>query len=171
MTTGKTSKRPGKMKGGGRTKEPLELPPVDQALKVEVHSLSLLRIEGIGAVHVERLARAGIKSLQSLFNRGRTPKGRREIAAESGIDERIILNWVNRADLMRLHGIGEEYADLLEQAGVDTPVELAHRVPENLYRKLVEENQNKKITRRTPSLKQVSAWVQEAKKLPRVVTY
>jgi predicted flap endonuclease-1-like 5' DNA nuclease len=152
-------------------KKPLELPPVDQALKATVHSLTLLSFEGISVAQVNRLAKAGIRSLQALFKRGATSKGRREIANQSGIDERAILDWVSRADMLRVRGIGHTYAELLEQAGVDTPVELAHRAPQNLYQRLIQVNREKNLLRRTPSLKQVEDWVHTARNLPRVVEY
>jgi len=83
----------------------------------------------------------------------------------------LILEWVNQADLFRLKGVGEEYSDLLESAGVDTVVELAHQEAENLYEKLVAVNQEKKLVRKLPTLEQVKSWVEQAKKLPRVVTF
>lgn len=154
-----------------KTKKSLELPPVDQTLKAEVHSLTLLQLEGIGAAQVKRLALAGIHSLQGLFTRGATSRGRHEIAAKSGIAEGTILSWVSRADLLRVRGIGQGYANLLEQADVDTPVELAQRVPENLHQRLLELNTKKYITQRVPGLKQVKDWVHAARKLPRAVEY
>lgn len=172
MNVETTPESPGREQDAKRAnKKNLELPPADQSLKAEIHSYTLLQLEGIGVNHVKRLARAGIRSLQSLFRRGATRKGRHEIAAEIGVDERKILNWVSRADLLRVRGIGQEYADLLERAGVGTPVELAHRKPENLHRSLLEVNETKRLTRRSPSLKQVTGWVHEAKRLPRAVEY
>ena len=90
---------------------------------------------------------------------------------QSGISKKLILKWVNRADLFRIKGIGEEYADLLEIAGVDTVPELAQRNPENLYQKLLEVNQEKKLVRRSPAQDQVSDWIEQPQGLPRVITY
>jgi predicted flap endonuclease-1-like 5' DNA nuclease len=98
-------------------------------------------------------------------------KGRRELAAKSGIDPDLILRWTNHADLFRIKGVGEEYSQLLEAAGVDTVPELAQRVPANLLAKLTEVNQKKKLVRRLPVLSQVVSWVAQAKQLPRVITY
>jgi predicted flap endonuclease-1-like 5' DNA nuclease len=106
-----------------------------------------------------------------LLEKGATPKGRKKIAEKAGISEKLILEWVNHADLFRVRGVGEEYADLLEEAGVDTVPELAQRKPENLYQKLREVNQAKKLVRRPPSQAEVSSWVKQAKELDRVVTY
>ncbi len=132
---------------------------------------SIIKIEGIGKVYTEKLAAAGIKTTEKLLEDGCKAKAREELAAKTGVPAKSILEWVNRADLMRIKGVGEEYSDLLEVAGVDTVVELSNRKPENLHAKLVETNKEKKIVRQLPGAKQVQAWVQEAKKLPRKVEY
>ncbi|MBC7256094.1 MAG: DUF4332 domain-containing protein [Chloroflexi bacterium] len=128
-------------------------------------------IEGIGATYAAQLAEAGVNSIEALLEKGATPKGRQELAEKTGISPKLILEWVNLADLFRIKGIGEEYSDLLEEAGVDTVVELAQRNPENLYRALAETNRAKKLVRRLPSQEQVADWVAQAKALPRVVEY
>ncbi len=132
---------------------------------------SIIKIEGIGKVYAEKLVAAGIKTTEKLLEMGCKAKAREEIALKTGIPVKSILEWVNRADLMRIKGVGEEYSDLLEVAGVDTVVELSNRKPENLHPKLVETNKEKKLVRQLPGLKQVQAWVEEAKKLPRKVEY
>jgi len=132
---------------------------------------SLIKIEGIGEKYATQLKMVGISTTESLLDRGRTPKGRKEIADKSGISNKLILEWVNLADLFRIKGVGEEYSDLLEEAGVDTVVELAKRVPANLYSSLVEVNKKKKLVRKLPTANQVSDWVKQAKKLPRIVEY
>jgi predicted flap endonuclease-1-like 5' DNA nuclease len=131
----------------------------------------LTEVEGIGAVYAQKLKELGIDTTEELLEKGATPKGRDGIAEQSGISKKLVLKWINRADLFRIKGVGEEYADLLEIAGVDTVPELAQRNPENLYQKLLEVNQEKDLVRRAPSQDQVSAWVEEAKNLPRVITY
>ncbi len=132
---------------------------------------NLKMIEGIGEVHFQKLAEAGLTTTEDLLTRGATKKGREEIAAQSGISETLILTWVNHCDLYRLDDAGEEYIDLLEAAGVDSVPELAQRAPENLHKKLEEVNEVKKRVRRLPNLDQVSKWVEQAKTLPRVVTH
>ena len=132
---------------------------------------NIIIIEGIGKVYAEKLVAAGIKSTEKLLEAGCKAKGREEIAAKTGIPVKSILEWANRADLMRIKGVGEEYSDLLEVAGVDTVVELSKRIPENLYAKLTETNKEKKLVRQLPSLKQVQSWVEGAKKLPRKMEY
>ena len=97
-------------------------------------------IEGIGATYAQKLSDIGIKTAEALLKQGATKKGRKEIAEKSSIADKQILKWVNRADLSRIKGIGEEYADLLEVAGVDTVPELGQRNAENLYNKMVEVN-------------------------------
>jgi predicted flap endonuclease-1-like 5' DNA nuclease len=132
---------------------------------------SLIKVEGIGKVYAGQLRKVGITTTEGLLERGSTPKGRQEIAAQSSISENLILEWVNRSDLFRVRGIGEEYSDLLESAGVDTVVELAQRNPQNLYETLVKVNRDKKLVRKLPTAAQVAAWVIHAKELPRAVAY
>ena len=132
---------------------------------------SLVKIEGIGEEYATKLKMVGISTTDALLDRGSTPKGREDIAKKSGISKTLILEWVNLADLFRIKGVGEEYSDLLEEAGVDTVVELAQRNPDNLYQAVVEVNQDKKLVRKLPPQGQVKDWVKQAKKLPRVLEY
>lgn len=128
-------------------------------------------IEGVGNAYSVKLESAGIRSLENLLKTCCGKKGRRELAKKTGISEKQILNWVNRADLARVKGIGTQYADLLECAGVDTVPELAQRKPENLHAKMIEVNSRKKLVRQLPVLVQVHRWVKQAKELPRMVTH
>jgi predicted flap endonuclease-1-like 5' DNA nuclease len=132
---------------------------------------SILKIEGIGPVYREKLVVYGIKTVEKLLRHGASTSGRASIAEGTGIADSLILEWVNHADLWRIRGVSEEYSDLLEEAGVDTVVELAQRVPQNLFKKMAEVNSQKHLVRRLPSEKQVEKWVAQAKMLPRVVTY
>ena len=131
----------------------------------------LVDIEGVGPANARKLLKAGVRATGSLLKKGATPKGRKEIAATSGINHKTILQWVNHVDLFRIKGVGEEYSDLLEEAGVDTVVELAQRKAENLLAKMVEVNAEKKLVRQLPVLAQVSSWVEQAKKMERVIHY
>lgn len=131
----------------------------------------IIDIEGIGPVYAQKLIDVGIKTVEGLLKAGATPAGRKELEQKSGISGALILEWVNHADLYRIKGVGQEYSDLLEEAGVDTVVELSKRVPANLYKKMLETNMEKKLVRRPPSEKMVADWVEQAKKLPRVVSY
>lgn len=131
----------------------------------------IIDIEGIGPAFAQKLIAAGIKTTEALLKAGATPAGRKDLAASSGIDAKKILEWVNRADLMRVRGVGSEYSDLLESAGVDTVKELATRRPDNLHAKMLEVNAAKKLVRRPPSLTAVESWVAGAKALPPAVTY
>jgi len=131
----------------------------------------LSTIEGIGAAYTEKLKAAGISSTEKLLEEGGTKKGRKGLAASTEISEKLILNWVNRADLSRIKGVSSQYADLLEAAGVDTVPELAQRKPENLQAKMAEVNAAKNLVRQIPSVKQVEDWVGQAKELPRAVSH
>lgn len=132
---------------------------------------TLEKIEGIGAKQSKQLAQSGIKTTEALLKKAADPKGRKEIEKESGIGHKLIMKWVNKADLFRVKGIGEEYSDLLETAGVDTVVELSKRRPDNLYKKILEINNEKKLVRQTPSEEMIAGWIESAKGLPRVITY
>jgi predicted flap endonuclease-1-like 5' DNA nuclease len=131
----------------------------------------IIDVEGIGVEYAKKLKAVGISTTDGLLKAGSTPKGREELASKSGVSEKLILEWVNHADLYRIKGVGSEYSDLLEEAGVDTVPELAQRKPENLLEKMVEANAAKKLVRKLPALKQVEDWVDQAKKLPRVINY
>ncbi len=131
----------------------------------------LSNIEGIGEAYAVKLERAGITSEENLLKTCCEKKGRKEISDKSGVSEKQILNWVNRADLSRIKGVSTQYADLLECAGVDTVPELATRNAENLQQKMAEVNEDKKLVRKVPSPSQVTDWVAQAKDLPRVVTH
>jgi len=133
--------------------------------------MKIIDIEGIGPAYAAKLAKAGIRSVEKLLKEGGTAKGRKEIAAASGIEHTLILGWVNRADLFRIKGVGTQFSDLLEKAGVDTVVELSKRSPANLYKKMVEVNNEKNLVNGMPGLKKVEDWVEQAKSLPRLVSY
>lgn len=128
-------------------------------------------VEGIGSRYAQQLRDAGVTSTKKLLDRGATPQGRKNLARDTGISPDLILEWVNHVDLFRIKGVGEEYADLLEEVGVDTVVELAQRNPENLFAALQETNGRKNLVRRPPGKKAVHDWVKMAQKLPRKVHY
>jgi predicted flap endonuclease-1-like 5' DNA nuclease len=128
-------------------------------------------VEGIGPVYAEKLAAAGVKTTDALLERGATAKGRADLETTTGIGHELILKWVNRADLYRIKGIGSEYSDLLEVAGVDTVPELAQRNAANLTETLAEANAARSLVRRVPTVAEVTDWVDQAKQLPRVVEY
>jgi len=132
---------------------------------------ALAEIEGIGAVYQEKLQGAGVGSVEALLEQGATRDGRQKLAAASGVSDTLVLEWVNHADLFRVKGVGSEYADLLEEAGVDSVPELAQRNPANLAAALNEANESKRLVRSLPSESQVQAWVAEAKALPPVVLH
>ena len=131
----------------------------------------LSEIEGIGDAYAAKLEEAGINSLENLLQSCCEKKGRKEIAEKSGLTEKQILNWVNRADLARIKGVSTQYADLLKFAGVDTVPELAQRKAENLHLKMAELNEEKNLVRKVPTASQVEDWVAQAKELPRVITH
>ncbi|MFO8036227.1 MAG: DUF4332 domain-containing protein [Anaerolineales bacterium] len=133
--------------------------------------VSIKDVEGIGEISARKLRWAGIETTEALLERGATPRGRRKIAARTGLSSKRILEWVNHVDLFRIPGVGEEYAELLEKAGVDTVVELSHRAPGKLREKIEIINDEKQLVRRLPSEARLGEWIEEAKKLPRIVKY
>ena len=134
-------------------------------------SYPILKIEGIGAANAKKLKKVGIATTGALLDRARNPKGRKQLADDSGVQEKIILKWANMADLMRIRGIGEEYSELLEAAGVDTVKELKTRRADNLSAKMAEVNAKKKLVRLPPGEVKVGKWIDEAKKLKPMMTY
>ena len=132
---------------------------------------SIQTIEGIGPRYAKKLIKVGITRTDHLLDRGATKKGRKTVAKESGLEEKQILKWTNMADLMRIRGVGEEYSELLEAAGVDTVKELRKRKSVNLHKKMTEVNEKKKLVRQLPSASQVDKWVEHAKELKPVMTY
>ncbi len=131
----------------------------------------LSEIEGIGGTYAEKLETAGVTSIENLLKTCCEKKARKKLAEETGISEKLILNWVNRADLSRIKGVSTQYADLLECAGVDTVPELAQRNAENLQTKMAEINGEKNLVRKIPTVSQVQDWVTQAKEMPRVITH
>jgi predicted flap endonuclease-1-like 5' DNA nuclease len=132
---------------------------------------TLTAIEGIGPKNAEKLAGAGIRSTEALLERGGKSKDRNTLSKETGISDTQILEWVNRADLFRVPGIGEQYSDLLEKAGVDTVMELSKRKAENLHAAMAEINLQKNLVNRLPSVGMIQGWIEAAKSLPRAVEY
>lgn len=128
-------------------------------------------IEGIGPVKGEKLRAAGVTTVAKLLELGAKKSGRKSLAEQTGIDVKVILKFVNMADLFRIKGVGEEYSELLEAAGVDTVVELSKRNAANLAAKMKEVNDEKKLVRSVPSESMVEKWVDQAKELPRGVHY
>ncbi|TDQ39021.1 DUF4332 domain-containing protein [Thiopseudomonas denitrificans] len=128
-------------------------------------------VEGIGPVMGEKLREVGIKDTDTLLQNVLTPKQRKELAEKTEISPRLILRFANMVDLYRINGVGSEYSELLEAAGVDTVPELAQRNAANLAKAMTEVNEEKNLTRRVPSETEVTKWVAQAKELPRMLEY
>lgn len=134
-------------------------------------SYKIQEIQGIGPAYAEKLIAAGITTSDLLLEKGQTPKGRKELEEATGLSSKLILTWVNHADLFRVKGIGPQFAELLEAAGVDTVKELATRNAENLARKMLEVNEAEHRVKRVPVVAEVQKMIDLAKDLPGVVTY
>ena len=131
----------------------------------------IIDIEGIGEAYAPKLIKAGITKVDDLLAKCATPKGRAALAEETGISEKLILKWANHADLFRVKGVGPQFAELLEAAGVDTVKEFRHRVAENLVKKMHETNEAKKLVRRVPTVAQVQKMIAQAAELEPVMKY
>lgn len=132
---------------------------------------SIVVVDGIGEAYAAKLRVIGVSTCEKILTRGATPQGRKEIADKTGISDKLILEWVNHVDLFRIRGVQQEYADLLEEAGVDTVPELAQRNATNLYEKLVAVNEAKNLVQQLPTQARVADWIEQAKHLPRVISY
>jgi predicted flap endonuclease-1-like 5' DNA nuclease len=133
--------------------------------------MNVKEIEGIGAIYADKLRAQGIVTVRALLEMSSSRKSREKLAERIGVSDTKILEWANRADLMRIKGIGGQYSDLLEYAGVDSPRELSSRRAENLAAKLNEINKEKKLVKRIPNLAQVQAWIDAAKALDVVISH
>ena len=137
----------------------------------EASMAHLFEIEGIGEVYTAKLQASGVSRLEELLEAGADKKGRKALAKDANISEKLILNWVNRADLVRVKGISTQYAALLHHSGVDTVPDLATRNPENLLAAITRINEEKKFVRKLPTLVMVQDWISHALDLPRCITY
>ena len=131
----------------------------------------IIDIQGVGPVYAEKLVAAGVETVDQLLERGKTPKGRKELEETTGINGKLILTWVNHADLFRIKGVGPQFSELLEASGVDTVKEFQHRVAANLVAKMTEVNEEKHLTKVVPTEKMVQKMIDQAKVLPPVVKY
>lgn len=133
--------------------------------------LKIIDVEGIGPAFAAKLNAAGCQTTDDLLAAGATKAGRAKLAAQTGINEGMILEWVNAADLMRIKGVGSEFSDMLEAAGVDSPAELARRNAASLAQTFGELDMARNTTRRIPSEKEVAGWIEQAKALDKVVEH
>lgn len=131
----------------------------------------IIDIEGIGENFASKLMAENIDTVEQLLDRCAAPAGRKELAEKTGISEKLILKWTNHADLFRVDGIGPQFSELLEAAGVDTVKELRHRVAANLAAKLIEVNEEKHLCRRVPVESELQRMIDQAKELEPRMTY
>ncbi len=134
-------------------------------------SYKIQEIEGIGPVNGKKLEEAGINTTSDLLETCGSAKGRKETSGKTGVSESVLLGWANKADLMRIKGVGKQFSELLEAAGVDTVKELKMRNPDNLSAKMKEINEAKKLTRSIPEPSQIEKWVAEAKEMNPIITH
>ncbi len=128
-------------------------------------------VEGIGPKYGQLLQAQGITTTEQLLTAGGGKADRKKLAAATGISEAQILKWVNMCDLFRINGVASQFAELLENAGVDTVKELRNRNADNLAAKMAEVNGQKHLCKTTPGATTIAKWVEEAKGLSPMVTY
>lgn len=131
----------------------------------------IIDVEGIGNVNAKKLVEAGINTVDDLLQKAKNPAGRKTLEETTGISGKSILKWANHADLMRINGVGPQFSELLEAAGVDTVKELKHRVADNLQQKLEEINNKINLVNRVPSVSEVQKMIDQAKELPAIMEY
>lgn len=131
----------------------------------------IIDIEGVGDVYAEKLIAAGIEKVEDLLEKCAKPAGRKALAEETGISPKLILKWANHADLFRINGVGPQFAELLEAAGVDTVKELRNRNAANLKVKLDETNAEKNLCNRVPAESEVQKMIDQAKELDPKMEY
>lgn len=134
-------------------------------------SYKIIDVEGIGEVYAAKLTAAGFNTVEELLEKGKKPAGRAEIAEKTGISPKLILTWCNHADLMRINGVGPQFSELLEAAGVDTVKEFRHRVAENLCAKMNEVNEQKHLVGRVPTAGEIQKMIDQANELPPMMEY
>jgi predicted flap endonuclease-1-like 5' DNA nuclease len=134
-------------------------------------SYPIMDLTGIGPEVAAALKSVGIRTTARLLEEAKTPKGRQRLALKTGIDEKRLLRWANMADRMRIKGVGEDYAELLQAAGVDTVKELKYRNPARLAKAMAEANARRKLVRVLPSDRAVERWIEHAKRLQRKISY
>ncbi|HXW25477.1 MAG TPA: DUF4332 domain-containing protein [Xanthobacteraceae bacterium] len=134
-------------------------------------SYAIMDIEGIGPLMAAKLKAVGIRTTEKLLEAAKSAKGRKALAGNIGVDEKTILRWANLADRMRIKGVGEDYAKLLQAVGVDTVKELKYRNVGKLASAMREANKKNKLVRLLPSERRVRRWIDHAKQLPLKITY
>ena len=128
-------------------------------------------IEGIGPSYRAKLESADIRDTENLLEACRHRKGRKGVSAQTGISEKLLLEWSNMADLMRVSGIGPQNAELLEASGVDTIAELRHRNPVNLAIQMRRVNAKKRLCKTTPTADRLDVWISQAKNITSKISH
>jgi predicted flap endonuclease-1-like 5' DNA nuclease len=134
-------------------------------------SYPISEIEDLGPAFADRLKKLKIRTTSGLLEAAKNPRGRKVLAEKTGAEPSRILKWANTADKMRIKGVGDEYSELLQAAGVDTVRELKYRNPKKLAQAMAEANAKRKLVRLLPSEKAVTKWIATAKTLPLKITY
>jgi hypothetical protein len=119
-------------------------------------------IDGLPSFAAAKLKSLGIRTTTGLLEAARTVKGRKALAAKTGISEQQLLEWANVSDYMRIPGMGKAKVGLVRAAGVTTVRELALRNPARLAQNMKEVNTRRKLVRVMPSEKSVEQLIAQA---------
>ena len=128
-------------------------------------------IAGLDPKSATRFRKSRVRTTEALLKRAATRRGRKDLAASTKLEEKQILIWLHRADLMRVKGIGSEYSDLLEAAGVDTIKELRRRNPVSLTKKMIQINESRMLVQRLPTEGMVERWIDHASQLEPIIIH
>jgi predicted RecB family nuclease len=134
-------------------------------------SYPIADLHGVAPIVADTFRSVGIRTTRKLLEEARSPGRRKALADKTGVSEKDILRWANLADRMRIKGVGEDYAQLLKAAGVDTVRELQYRNPGNLAKAMATANKQHKLVELLPSEKAVVRWIAHAKTLPLKISY
>jgi predicted flap endonuclease-1-like 5' DNA nuclease len=132
---------------------------------------SISELDGLGPGFAIKMRKAGIRTTEKLLETAKTLKGRQMLAEKTEIDQKQLLCVANLIDRMRIKGVGQDYAELLEAAGVKTLRELRYRNPARLAEAMAKANLERKLVRVLPSQHTVGRWIDQAKKLPVKISY
>lgn len=123
------------------------------------------QVAGVDHKQATKLRKAGVRTSNGLIDKASTRRGRSELSKATGLNPRDLQAWVQHADLLRVRGVGAEYAELLVAAGVDTVRDLRRRNPTALLAKMIGLNGSRKIVSRLPTESMVESWIESAGEL------
>jgi predicted flap endonuclease-1-like 5' DNA nuclease len=120
-------------------------------------------IEGIGAGFGKRLRADGIDTTEKLLALCATDDGVAQVCKCVDLDEGTVRNWGTMADLMRIKGLGGQWAELMWRAGVKNVQDLAAQEVEPLRARFREVNEAENRVAELPGESRVTKFIEQAK--------